>query len=116
MKLFITVLIAVLCTASAFQPTAFVRKSTSLQGFDLSGNDWKPDGDKQMGSTDVGDYFPEDWDPNAAPDFTEGMGGSSAMLGGDRGGPELPGMENLGGKNRSVATECRTLCLYLSMC
>jgi hypothetical protein len=28
--------------------------------------------------------------------FTSGMGGSQAMLGGDRGGPQLPGLENLG--------------------
>eukprot|EP00549_Striatella_unipunctata_P020826 CAMPEP_0118707764 /NCGR_PEP_ID=MMETSP0800-20121206/21425_1 /TAXON_ID=210618 ORGANISM="Striatella unipunctata, Strain CCMP2910" /NCGR_SAMPLE_ID=MMETSP0800 /ASSEMBLY_ACC=CAM_ASM_000638 /LENGTH=174 /DNA_ID=CAMNT_0006610707 /DNA_START=239 /DNA_END=763 /DNA_ORIENTATION=+ len=48
-----------------------------------------------MGSTDTGDYYPEGYDPNQVA-FTEGMGGSQAMLGGNRDGPELPGMENLG--------------------
>jgi len=61
---------------------------------DLSGNAWKPDSEK-MGATDTGDYFPEGYDRNAIA-FTEGMGGSQAMLGGNRGGPALPGMENLG--------------------
>ena len=50
-----------------------------------------------MGSTDTGDYFPEGYDPNAQPGFTDGMFGSQASLaGGNRSGPELPGMENLG--------------------
>ena len=49
-----------------------------------------------MGSTDTGDYFPEGYDPKEQVGFTEGMQGSQAMLGGDRGGPQLPGMENLG--------------------
>jgi hypothetical protein len=62
-------------------------------GFDLSGNTWKPDSDK-MGSTDVGDYFPDDYDPDVG--FSEGMMGSQAMLGGKRDGPELPGLKNLG--------------------
>lgn len=62
---------------------------------DLSGNSWKPDSDK-MGSTDVGDYFPEGYDGNNQPDFSEGMLGSQASLGQDRSGPQLPGMENLG--------------------
>lgn len=50
-----------------------------------------------MGSTDTGDFFPEDFDQNNQPDFTEGMFGSQASLSGNRKtGPELPGMENLG--------------------
>ncbi|KAL7463717.1 hypothetical protein ACHAXS_004074 [Conticribra weissflogii] len=48
-----------------------------------------------MQSTDTGDYFPEGYDPNEVA-FSEGMGGSQATLGGNRGGPALPGMENLG--------------------
>lgn len=62
----------------------------------MSGNSWKPDSEK-MGSTDTGDYFPEGYDANAQPGFTDGMYGSQEMLsGGNRSGPELPGMENLG--------------------
>lgn len=64
-------------------------------GMDLSGNSWKPDSEK-MGSTDTGDYFPEGYDPNSNPGFTDGMLGSQASLGNNRSGPELPGMENLG--------------------
>lgn len=65
-------------------------------GFDLSGNSWKPDSDK-MGSTDTGDYFPDDFDlADHQSKFTDGMMGSQAFLnrGGD--GPALPGLENLG--------------------
>jgi hypothetical protein len=85
-------------SVSAFRPAgAFgVRKTavSALQmGFDLSGNTWKPDSDK-MGSTDTGDYFPDDYDPEVG--FAEGMMGSQAMLGGNREGPELPGLKNLG--------------------
>lgn len=76
-----------------------IRSSSSslfgTPGMDLSGNSWKPDSEK-MGSTDTGDYFPEGYDPNAQPGFTDGMMGSQASLGGNRSGPELPGMENLG--------------------
>lgn len=61
---------------------------------DFGGNAWKPDSEK-MGSTDVGDFFPEDYDKNAV-DFQEGIGGSSATLGNKDRGPALPGMENLG--------------------
>ena len=87
-------------SVSAFQPITFVRSkknsiNTVLYGFDLSGNSWKPDSEK-MGSTDVGDYFPEGYDPNEVA-FTEGMRGSQELLtDGDRGGPQLPGLENLG--------------------
>lgn len=49
-----------------------------------------------MGSTDTGDYFPEGYDRQSEAAFTEGMGGSQAMLGGGDRGPALPGMENLG--------------------
>jgi hypothetical protein len=50
-----------------------------------------------MGSTDTGDFFPEGYNPNEQIAFTEGMKGSQDLLaGGNRGGPQLPGMENLG--------------------
>lgn len=87
-------------SALAFAPSspAFVRSATSLDvGSDpnvfTDGNTWKPDSEK-MGSTDTGDYFPEGYDPSEVA-YTEGMMGSQS--GGERGGgPELPGMENLG--------------------
>ena len=87
----------VLTIASAFSPSAkFVRKTTtSLNGFDLSGNTWKPDSEK-MGSTDTGDYFPEGYDANNEIAFSSGMMGSQASLSGKRDGPQLPGLENLG--------------------
>lgn len=44
---------------------------------------------------DTGDYFPEGYDPEAEIAFTSGMGGSQASNQ-ERGGPQLPGMENLG--------------------
>jgi hypothetical protein len=47
-------------------------------------------------STDTGDYFPEDYNKDAEIAFTSGMMGSQATMGGNRGGPQLPGMENLG--------------------
>jgi hypothetical protein len=47
-----------------------------------------------MGSTDVGDYFPDKYENEI--DFEDGMGGSQAKMGGNRDGPALPGMENLG--------------------
>jgi hypothetical protein len=47
-------------------------------------------------STDTGDYFPEGYNANAEIAFTSGMMGSQATMGGNRGGPQLPGMENLG--------------------
>lgn len=99
MKLLVAaVLVAVAAPAltHAFAPsTTFVRKNAAPifigrdPNVELGGNSWKPDSEK-MGSTDTGDYFPEGYDPNAV-DYTEGMGGSQAMLGGDRGGPQLPG-------------------------
>jgi hypothetical protein len=50
-----------------------------------------------MGSTDTGDYFPEGYNRDDDPAFQAGMGGSQAMMsGGGTGGPQLPGMENLG--------------------
>jgi hypothetical protein len=76
------------------QDGSITRTPTTIgMGFDLSGNTWKPDSDK-MGSTDVGDYFPDDYDPDVG--FSDGMMGSQAMLGGKRDGPELPGLKNLG--------------------
>ncbi|KAL3894694.1 MAG: hypothetical protein SGARI_007660, partial [Bacillariaceae sp.] len=89
---------------------------------DTSGNAWKPDSEKMgvsfdevyekeekgvdniiiwktiMGaemSTDVGDYFPEGYNPEEEIAFTSGMMGSQ-QSGDDRGGPQLPGLENLG--------------------
>jgi hypothetical protein len=64
-------------------------------GLDLSGNAWKPDSEK-MGSTDTGDYFPDDYNPDENVAFSDGMLGSQASLGGNRDGPQLPGLENLG--------------------
>jgi hypothetical protein len=61
----------------------------------LGGNTWKPESEK-MGSTDTGDYFPEGYNREDEVAFSEGMGGSQAMLGGGQKGPQLPGMENLG--------------------
>lgn len=84
----------------SFAPTAttFVaKKSTVLNvGNDgdvvFGGNTWKPESES-MGSTDTGDFFPDDYE--AQVEFTEGMMGSQKnSYGGD--GPELPGMENLG--------------------
>lgn len=91
-------LLAVTCASShAFTISSKTSTLTSLyqhkSGMDLSGNSWKPDSEK-MGSTDTGDYFPEGYE-GAEVDFTEGMMGSQ-NLGGDRGGPELPGLENIG--------------------
>lgn len=48
-----------------------------------------------MGSTDTGDFYPEGYDPNEV-EYTSGMMGSQALLGDRGGGPDLPGMENLG--------------------
>jgi hypothetical protein len=77
----------------ALRPTI---KSSALHmgtnGMDLTGNSWKPDSAK-MGSTDTGDYFPEGYDPNDQVAFSEGMGGSQAMLGGGSREVQLPGMD-----------------------
>lgn len=99
MKLSAATVLALAAHAAAFSPTAFVRRSVALNigsdpNVDLGGNAWKPDSEK-MGATDTGDYFPEGYDPNEIA-YTEGMGGSQSMMGGNRGGPQLPGMENLG--------------------
>mmetsp|Transcript_7576 Transcript_7576/g.10301 ORF Transcript_7576/g.10301 Transcript_7576/m.10301 type:complete len:231 (-) Transcript_7576:130-822(-) len=88
--------------SSAFAPCktfGIVRSKSALSvgsdpNVDLGGNAWKPDSEK-MGSTDTGDYFPEGYDPNEEIAFQAGMMGSQATAG-DRGGPQLPGMENLG--------------------
>jgi len=62
---------------------------------DLTGNSWKPDSEK-MGSTDTGDYFPEGYNAEEEIAFSSGMMGSQAGQDGDRDGPQLPGLENLG--------------------
>lgn len=98
MKLSAGTLALSFASVSAFGPAqpSFVRQtSTSLKGFDLSGNSWKPDSDK-MGSTDTGDYLPEGYNPDEEIAFSSGMMGSQAMMGGNREGPQLPGLENLG--------------------
>jgi len=94
MKLITT---AILTTSiSAFLPTptpTFHRPQqlfANLDGLDQTGNSWKPDSEK-MGSTDTGDYFPDDYDPEIA--FAEGM---APVGGGGQDGPALPGLENLG--------------------
>jgi len=97
--MFLVIASLLLGATGAFAPVstaAFSRQVllNALDGLDQSGNTWKPDSEK-MGSTDTGDYFPEDYDPDAI-EFTEGMKGSQAYLGNDRDGPALPGMENLG--------------------
>jgi len=96
-----TVLAITAPSALAFAPSSptFVRSATSLNiGGDpnvyTGGNAWKPDSEK-MGSTDTGDFFPEGYDPNEV-EFDAGMMGSQALLGDRGGGPDLPGMENLG--------------------
>jgi len=58
----------------------------------IGGNTWQPDSGK-MGSTDTGDFFPDDYEPGV--DFGDGMMGSQMGNNRDR-GPQLPGMENLG--------------------
>jgi len=90
------------CTYAAgfVQSSAFLKRNVavSMVGSDpnviLGGNEWKPDSEK-MGSTDTGDYFPEGYDKNEVA-YTEGMMGSQSGGNSDRGGPQLPGMENLG--------------------
>ena len=86
---------ALLTGANAFHAPHPVRHDVAAplrMGFDLSGNNWKPDSEK-MGSTDTGDFFPDDYDQNVA--FSEGMMGSQAFLGNKHSGPQLPGMENM---------------------
>merc|ERR1719343_1435152 len=94
---------ALASTSSAFAPSrcnnAAKTSASSLRmgtpGMDLSGNSWKPDSEK-MGSTDTGDYFPEGYNPEEEIAFTSGMMGSQASNAGNRDGPQLPGLENLG--------------------
>jgi hypothetical protein len=81
-------------SVTAFQPAAFgVRKTMSLASGVETGNSWKPDSEK-MGSTDTGDYFPDDYEAGVG--FTDGMMGSQANMNREHDGPQLPGMENLG--------------------
>lgn len=97
----ILAIVALTSTSSAFAPKCNNAKvfSSSLRmgtpGMDLSGNSWKPDSEK-MGSTDTGDYFPEGYNPEEEIAFTSGMMGSQASNAGNRDGPQLPGLENLG--------------------
>eukprot|EP00542_Grammatophora_oceanica_P014355 CAMPEP_0194043870 /NCGR_PEP_ID=MMETSP0009_2-20130614/15431_1 /TAXON_ID=210454 /ORGANISM="Grammatophora oceanica, Strain CCMP 410" /LENGTH=227 /DNA_ID=CAMNT_0038688233 /DNA_START=54 /DNA_END=737 /DNA_ORIENTATION=+ len=101
MKIAAAVLLAPSAVAAFTRSATFVvRTETSLKvGSDpnvfTGGNTWKPDSEK-MGSTDTGDYYPEGYNPQDQPAYSEGMGGSQAMLGGGGDGPQLPGMENLG--------------------
>ena len=73
------------------------RTSTIVNmGFDLSGNTWKPQSET-MGSTDTGDFFPDDFDlAEHESKFSDGMMGSQQFLGRKNDGPALPGLENLG--------------------
>lgn len=92
----LSLLLALLPWANSFQAPRPLRHEACgplSMGFDLSGNNWKPDSEK-MGSTDTGDYFPDDYDQDIA--FSDGMMGSQANLGNKQGGPQLPGMENMG--------------------
>ena len=63
----------------------------------LGGNsDWKPE-PGGMQATDVGDYFPDDYNPDDGPAFADGMGGSQAKMGGGGiGTAATPGMEDFG--------------------
>jgi len=74
--------------------TVSVSTGMTSSGMDVSGNAWKPDSEK-MGSTDTGDFFPEDYNPDEEIAFTSGMMGSQSG-GSQRDGPQLPGLENLG--------------------
>lgn len=101
MKIATSIVVATASVASAFVvPNRAATAGTALSmigresNVDLGGNSWKPDSEK-MGSTDTGDYFPDDYDPNEV-NFQDGIGGSSALLGNKDKGPALPGMENLG--------------------
>eukprot|EP00587_Corethron_hystrix_P010036 CAMPEP_0113307424 /NCGR_PEP_ID=MMETSP0010_2-20120614/6274_1 /TAXON_ID=216773 ORGANISM="Corethron hystrix, Strain 308" /NCGR_SAMPLE_ID=MMETSP0010_2 /ASSEMBLY_ACC=CAM_ASM_000155 /LENGTH=231 /DNA_ID=CAMNT_0000162275 /DNA_START=77 /DNA_END=772 /DNA_ORIENTATION=+ /assembly_acc=CAM_ASM_000155 len=96
-------LLLALAPAAAWVPAAHraprpsaplsVGKDPNVQ---MGGNTWKPDS-ATMGSTDTPDFFPDDYDPDAAPDFTEGMMGSQAKMGGGGTmGTALPGLENVG--------------------
>jgi len=93
MKLIIAAILST--TVVSFIPAniAFHRPSAVLfmDGLDQSGNTWKPKSET-MGSTDTGDYFPDDYDGPEV-DFTAGMGPSGS---GKQDGPALPGMENFG--------------------
>jgi len=101
----ITAALAAFESSSAFTPinnrnVVSCKKMTSrlnmgTPGMDLSGNTWKPQSET-MGSTDTGDYFPEGYTAESESDFASGMMGSQAGQGGNRDGPELPGLENLG--------------------
>lgn len=86
-----------LTSASAFQGPALTRKVSALKArdsnFDLSGNTWKPKSET-MGSTDTGDFFPDDYQPDFG--FTDGMMGSQELLVKKNNEVQLPGLENVG--------------------
>jgi len=96
----LTSAIFALCVSNtvAFSPSAtFTRRTSALNiGNDpnvyTGGNSWKPKSETS-GSTDTGDYFPEDYVPETG--FAAGMMGAQQNQGTQQ-GPELPGMENLG--------------------
>lgn len=99
MKIAILGITAAFSSAFAPRSNSYRKSASSLKmgtpGMDLSGNTWKPDSEK-MGSTDTGDYFPEGYNPEEEIAFSSGMMGSQAGQDGNRGGPQLPGLENLG--------------------
>jgi len=75
---------------------ALAASSSDSGGLDLSDNTWKPT-EGQMHATDVGDYFPDDYEDEL--EFTDGIKGISGLshpkAGGGNRGPDLPGMDVL---------------------
>ena len=65
-----------------------------------AGSGWMPSTSGEMEATDVGDYFPEDYDKDSAPGFTDGMMGSTGldkMKAMNQGANNGPGVDILGG-------------------
>jgi len=96
MKVSSVFFVTCLAPAASFSPPAraFIKRTSLGMALDLTGNDWKPEDDiPKMGSTDTPDYFPDDYDPDI--NFADGIMGSQSGSG-NKSGPELPGMENLG--------------------
>ena len=85
--MYTTVLVLLLPLASGFAPApsflgrASLSSALSSDKVIFGGNEWKPE-DGQMKATDTPDFFPDDYNEDDAPDFTEGMGGSQAKMGG----------------------------------
>lgn len=95
----LAILVVVPSVVVSFTPSAtFVSKKITILNVgkegdvQFGGNTWKPESET-MGSTDTGDYFPEDYESEV--EFSEGMMGSQGKGKGSD-GPQLPGMENLG--------------------